>query len=123
MNKKHIKNDIIIVNILKFWKYVIIYEEEKMKSKFYIKALLIILLAVSLITIPNISNATERTANDLLPIFWRKNSTRNCEDLSYFTGTGFKNTKKDLKKTKKTNDWKYLKNYARIKKIQIWIDR
>ena len=35
-----------------------------MKSKFYIKALLIILLAVSLITIPNISNATERTAND-----------------------------------------------------------
>ena len=123
MNKKHIKNDIIIVNILKFWKYVIIYEEEKMKSKFYIKALLIILLAVSLITIPNISNATERTANDLLPIFWRKNSTRNCEDLSYFTGTGFKNTKKDLKKTKKTNDWKYLKNYARIKKTQIWIDR
>ena len=35
-----------------------------MKSKFYIKVLLIILLAVSLITIPNISNATERTAND-----------------------------------------------------------
>lgn len=35
-----------------------------MKRKFYIKALLIILLAVSLITIPNISNATERTAND-----------------------------------------------------------
>lgn len=33
-----------------------------MKSKFYIKVLLIILLAVSLITIPNISNATERTA-------------------------------------------------------------
>jgi hypothetical protein len=64
MNKKHIKNDIIIVNILKFRKYTIIYEEEKMKSKFYIKALLIILLAVSLITIPNISNATERTAND-----------------------------------------------------------
>ena len=64
MNKKHIKNDIIIVNILKFWKYAIIYEEEKMKSKFYIKVLLIILLAVSLITIPNISNATERTAND-----------------------------------------------------------
>ena len=31
--------------------------------------------------------------------------------------------KKDLKKTKKTNDWKYLKNYARIKKTQIWIDR
>lgn len=64
MNKKYIKNDIIIVNILKFRKYAIIYEEEKMKSKFYIKALLIILLAVSLITIPNISNATERTAND-----------------------------------------------------------
>jgi len=60
MNKKHIKNDIIIVNILKFRKYTIIYEEEKMKSKFYIKALLIILLAVSLITIPNISNATEQ---------------------------------------------------------------
>ena len=54
MNKKYIKNDIIIVNILKFRKYAIIYEEEKMKSKFYIKALLIILLAVSLITIPNI---------------------------------------------------------------------
>ena len=35
-----------------------------MKSKFYIKALLIILLAVSFIIIPNISNATERTAND-----------------------------------------------------------
>ena len=52
-----------------------------------------------------------------------KNSTRNCEDLSYFTVTGFKNTKKDLKKTKNTNDWKYLKNYARIKKTQIWIDR
>ena len=64
MNKEYIKNDIIIVNILKFRKYAIIYEEEKMKSKFYIKALLIILLAVSLITIPNISNATERTAND-----------------------------------------------------------
>lgn len=55
--------------------------------------------------------------------FEGKTSTRNCEDLSYFTGTGFKNTKKDLKKTKKTNDWKYLKNYARIKKTQIWIDR
>ena len=35
-----------------------------MRSKLYLKALLIILLAVSLITIPNISNATERTAND-----------------------------------------------------------
>ena len=31
--------------------------------------------------------------------------------------------KRILKKIKKTNDWKYLKNYARIKKTQIWIDR
>lgn len=29
MNKEYIKNDIIIVNILKFRKYAIIYEEEK----------------------------------------------------------------------------------------------
>ena len=31
--------------------------------------------------------------------------------------------KKILKKLRRQNDWKYLKNYARIKKTQIWIDR
>lgn len=35
-----------------------------MKNKFYFKVLLIILLAISLLIIPNISNATERTASD-----------------------------------------------------------
>ena len=46
--------------------------------------------------------------------FEGKNSTRNCEDLFHISQVQVSRIE-NLKKLR-TNDWKYLKNYARIKK-------